>query len=705
MAHKPQDSTKHRTITDRLRDKGIADAAERAGWRSDGRGGLKFPTEPGKRWRVMTRNGLRKWQPGAEPVAVLYAPPRTDWQSEMWLVEGETDCLAMHSAGIRNCVAVYGATFKIPEAVAGMKRRGVRRIIMPADNDKAGTNCAARARDACIDHAIDFEARCLGGLVGRKGDVGDLWQADGFDAALFIAQLVGLPPLALPPRKEKPRPPQGGYQDDADLAERLATRAIALGGKRKHNGWIDNLHCPDPHHDDKHPSFGIIAVKGVGKCHACGFAPSPRELARLWDIELPELELERRVTAKRNKETALAQACAAVDRIFGKLAAEEPRGVHRHLLQLLMRGSRGTVERNIAAAAWIAGQGGVEFGIQEICAVLDKRGAKGSESAIKHGLSECPVVERVGHGRYRLVESDVMTKRLKADAERAILKAVYGRRMTLEAYGDSDDVTEQLYAGIEDGGHHLTRAAAQKVTKRVRAEMDSLMEADGVYDIEAWWTEGDFDAWWYARLVENGEIATQGDLYKRTGFAPRQQLSVRKRSGFVSMRREIIVQADNPHDAREQSKERCAAIPMTDGRFKLQLPSQHLVPGSGAELDETAALTAEQYDKQAKCKKRRPKTQEEIDDAFCTLPPPKLPVVAHTDGIESKAFITRALWYTLIDDGVIKAADWRGREVTLEALEAALRGDAFCTLPENKIVQPPADGIVILDVGGIEIPF
>ena len=328
---------------------------------------------------------------------------------------------------------------------------------------------------------------------------------------------------------------------------------------------------------------------------------------------------------------------------------------------------------------------------------LEAHGYKCSLRQVKSALRMSPIVDHVGHGQYEVTDTDSFDMRLRQRLQGAIAKTHYGRKLPLWVYGDSDGVSDKLYSEIERRELHLTKEDGRLVIDRIEAEIDMLIEsADAPFAIPD--DAGDLRAWWWLQNISEWDKATRGDIYERTGFAPRQQPAIRKLTGCIARARWRYVEAESPQAARALSNEPCFAMPAKyRGQYKLQLASQYGY--AGGEVEIMKALDDER-------KVQYPSTIKDkaIHDENCTLPAPELPTVADDDTIDSVPFITRALWYTMLDSETTTIDEWRGKVVTLAAIEAYLVSlPAPGNLSKSDGLPPPADMLRLDD--GTEIPF
>lgn len=78
---------------------------------------------------------------------------------EAWVVEGYTDVLALHGAGIRHAVATCGTALTDEHLKALMQR--VDHVMLLFDGDEAGDSASDRAMQRCIRQGIDASACTL----------------------------------------------------------------------------------------------------------------------------------------------------------------------------------------------------------------------------------------------------------------------------------------------------------------------------------------------------------------------------------------------------------------------------------------------------------------------------------------------------------------------------------------------------------------
>lgn len=75
-------------------------------------------------------------------------------QKKAIVVEGYTDCIMAHQAGIENVVATLGTSFA--SGHARLLRRFAKTVVLLFDGDTAGAEATNRALDVCLRHNIDI---------------------------------------------------------------------------------------------------------------------------------------------------------------------------------------------------------------------------------------------------------------------------------------------------------------------------------------------------------------------------------------------------------------------------------------------------------------------------------------------------------------------------------------------------------------------
>ena len=184
----------------------------------------------------------------------------------MFLVEGETDLMAMYSAEAMNTVAIWGVT-SVKGVGEIMARRGVQRLTMICDNDDPGIKGAERVRDEL--EGIQFKALSIADYVGDKGDVGDMWR-DTTNAKLFMIRLGTAPEAKLSRPKPKRQARKHVEQTDTGWEElrHMVEGALPIRSFKR-SGTSHLFECVNPAHQDDtasadwHPKYGY-------HCFGCG---------------------------------------------------------------------------------------------------------------------------------------------------------------------------------------------------------------------------------------------------------------------------------------------------------------------------------------------------------------------------------------------------------------------------------------------------
>ena len=264
----------------RLHDRGITDdVIDECGFRPDGEG-WRYPTPGGDadRWKAYDSRAPIKyrWVPAKSAYPYYHRPDLTDAVrdagGDCWFVT-ESNLWAMLSAGIRNVVATYHET-ALPAGFAGwLDELGVTRLLMAPDLDDTGARSAQRVVDALHASPTDVVVFRLPDELGPGGDITDLWLHPAYNGPAFERRLLTLPQCTPDPTPAPvvTTPPAADSEDGGWLAELNPHIAAALGV----TGWRDDgtskpVSCPNPAHDDRHPSAFWHRDKHFCYCNACG---------------------------------------------------------------------------------------------------------------------------------------------------------------------------------------------------------------------------------------------------------------------------------------------------------------------------------------------------------------------------------------------------------------------------------------------------
>lgn len=211
-----------------------------------------------------------------------------DADGELHIVEGEFDVWSMHVKCLPNTVGLYGARSIPPDIASILNELGVKKIIFFADNDKAGKEGASQLRKLLHESGWQGEAeyrKFEGPGIPEKGDANDLLCHHYPDTAAARAALDALPRFEPSIEQQATRKPASviEYNDDRWGAVKEENR-IALGVTHfKANGFSKNIHCPNPHHEDKNPS-AALHKGGFCTCQVCGTF-NAKQLAEFLDID------------------------------------------------------------------------------------------------------------------------------------------------------------------------------------------------------------------------------------------------------------------------------------------------------------------------------------------------------------------------------------------------------------------------------------
>lgn len=208
---------------------------------------------------------------GKKPHNVTYLtthPNLKDAGHTIYLASGDMDMMTWHAAGFPALFWPDGET-SVPKTLADdLKALGFSRAVMAPDRDTTGRKSAQKVKTALLDSGIEFIALELSDYGEHsKRDINDLWCDCEFKIRPFYTVLVTLPHMDVKPiPKPAPRPkhpPQNTTGPQADwtrireiwIAEEIIP-ALPEPVKGKHS------HCPNPHHNDKNPSFRVSYDRG-----------------------------------------------------------------------------------------------------------------------------------------------------------------------------------------------------------------------------------------------------------------------------------------------------------------------------------------------------------------------------------------------------------------------------------------------------------
>ena len=110
-----------------------------------------------------------------------------------WLVSGESDVWAMHSAGIHAVLSSGYTERTVPrDLAANLISLGVSLVSIAPDLDQTGKNWAQKVVDRLNGCGIEVDIRRLPETLGEKGDLGKAWVQYSRPGISFESWLLGL---------------------------------------------------------------------------------------------------------------------------------------------------------------------------------------------------------------------------------------------------------------------------------------------------------------------------------------------------------------------------------------------------------------------------------------------------------------------------------------------------------------------------------
>lgn len=167
-----------------------------------------------ERVRVLTQPSSMRWAPRLDGLVLPlpYGFTSLDSAGPVYWVNGESAVWACRSAGVDAVTSCLGETSKpTPLQLQAMAALG-RPVRVVYDLDAAGERGSALTVAALVEAGVDAVPLLLDvGMLGSKGDVGDLWVHHAPDAAAFALALASLPRRDAPAPVElvKPEQPTG----------------------------------------------------------------------------------------------------------------------------------------------------------------------------------------------------------------------------------------------------------------------------------------------------------------------------------------------------------------------------------------------------------------------------------------------------------------------------------------------------------------
>ena len=252
--------------------------------------GWQYPAAGGVRWKNANSQAQPKykWIGGKPASAEFYHAPDliqsiSNSSGALWIVSGEPDVWAMHSAGISHTMSGFTEASVSSSLRDVLYSLGVLIVYIAPDLDPTGQQWARKIATALNGSGIELDCRALPEALGAKGDLGKAWQQ--FNSRIKFEQwLTGLPrfePELIVTPKEARIEATGETLHNVPDAYRLAIieklgvlkfgssgwssltiHKGAKGGKRRH------VLCP--FHNDTHPSASVHKEIGLKCLSGCG---------------------------------------------------------------------------------------------------------------------------------------------------------------------------------------------------------------------------------------------------------------------------------------------------------------------------------------------------------------------------------------------------------------------------------------------------
>ena len=164
-----------------------------------------------QRVRVLTQPSSMRWAPRLNGLVLPlpYGFTSLDGQGPVYWVNGESAVWACRAAGVDAVTSCLGETSKpTPLQLQAMAKLG-RPVRVVYDLDAAGERGSAMTVAALVEAGVDAVPLLLDvGMLGSKGDVGDLWVHHAPDAAAFALALANLPRRDAPASAPAPVEPE-----------------------------------------------------------------------------------------------------------------------------------------------------------------------------------------------------------------------------------------------------------------------------------------------------------------------------------------------------------------------------------------------------------------------------------------------------------------------------------------------------------------
>lgn len=121
-------------------------------------------------------SSARRWTPAHSVTPRLWPSPEAEMPEEIWLTEGESDCIVLRAAGLPAYTAGSASQPLDADLMRGLVRRGVQRVVVAYDSDKAGVKAREETLEAARDAGVGASVASLGDpLLGAYKDWRDRW--------------------------------------------------------------------------------------------------------------------------------------------------------------------------------------------------------------------------------------------------------------------------------------------------------------------------------------------------------------------------------------------------------------------------------------------------------------------------------------------------------------------------------------------------
>ena len=252
--------------------------------------GWQYPAAGGVRWKNANSQAQPKykWIGGKPASAEFYHAPDliqsiSNSSGALWIVSGEPDVWAMHSAGISHTMSGFTEASVSSSLRDVLYSLGVLIVYIAPDLDPTGQQWARKIATALNGSGIELDCRALPAALGSKADLGKAWQQ--YELRIpFERWLTGLtrfePELIVTPKEariEATGETLHNVPDDYRLAiiEKLGVLKFGSDGwssltihKGKKGGKKYNVLCP--FHNDTHPSASVHKEIGLKCFSGCG---------------------------------------------------------------------------------------------------------------------------------------------------------------------------------------------------------------------------------------------------------------------------------------------------------------------------------------------------------------------------------------------------------------------------------------------------